>query len=308
MNVKTDSWLIRTLNNASIVKKQKRRRNSPNPRTSDSSNSSAIEDEQPNPVLSLTASATTVTTTITVKNLQQMSCSRKNSCNLTKDGEKTTDEIERVAGKATYSETVRRSTPISSSQLEKKEFGKKGKFNIPNSSTIGSTMTPISNRRCQRNESERSYYLLHNRSRKCPGKKLARSYEIVEPQMEEITSAKCKSTRIDTPKENSFELPSGLSLSTVAMKHAKKKENVGCIEFLDGKFGGKTSDRGWSVWYSSKRKQSLSPLALSKLETIHQTVWKMQDAEIFKYPSSTDSGGSRPSAYTVRLFHMIILL
>ncbi|XP_031830571.2 uncharacterized protein LOC116426152 [Nomia melanderi] len=306
MNVKTDSWLIRTLNNASIVNKQKRRKNSCNPRTSDSSNSSVIEDEQPNPVLSLTASATTVTTTITVKNLQQMSCSRKNVCNLTKDGQKTTDEIERVAGKATYSETVRRSTPISSSQLEKKEFGKKGKLNIPNSSIIGSTITPISGRRCQRNESERSYYLLHNRSRKCSSKKVTKSYEIVEPQMEEITSTKCKSTRIDTPKENSFELPSGLSLSTVTTKHAKKKENVGCIEFLDGKFGGKASDRGWSVWYSSKRKQSLSPLALSKLETIHQTVWKMQEAEIFKYPSPTDSGGSQSSAYTIEDYCKVI--
>ncbi|XP_076277348.1 uncharacterized protein LOC143207576 [Lasioglossum baleicum] len=307
MNVKTDSWLIRTLNNASMVNK-KRRKSSTDQHTSESSNSSVIEDEQSVPVLSLATSATTVTTTITVKNLQQMSYSRKSSCSPTTD-QKTSEEVERVAGKATYSETVRRSTPMSTSQLDKNEFGKKGKLSIPNSTGINSAIAPISGRRCQRKEFEKSYYLLHNRSRKCSGKKLTKSYEISEPQMEEITSTKSKSTRNETLKEPTKEtafVSTPLPQSAIAAKHGKKKEYIGCIEFLDGKFGGKASDRGWSVWYSSKRKQSLSPLALSKLETIHQTVWQMEEAEVFKYPSSGDNGGSESSTYTIEDYCKVI--
>ncbi|KZC08918.1 Bromodomain-containing protein 2 [Dufourea novaeangliae] len=313
MNVKTDSWLIRTLNNASMANKQKRRKNSTDPHTSESSNSSVMEDEQPIPILSLTTTATTIATTTTLKNLQSTSYSRKSlftpfNSNQTTTTTTTPEEMERVAGKATYSETVRRCTPLNSSQSDKKEFCRKGKLNILNSSAICSTVIPIPGRRCQRKESEKSHYLLHNRQRKCPAKRLVKNCEITELQMEEISYTKPRNTRTDTIKENAFGIPSGTSLSSaITTKHGKKKkENVGFVEFLDGKFGGKTSDRGWSVWYSSKRKQSLSPLALSKLEMIHRMVWQMEEAEIFKCPSSADSCGNQASAHAIEDYCKVI--
>lgn len=281
MNVKTDSWLIKTLNNANMANKQKRRKNSTVPHNSESSNSSVTENEQTIPVVSLVTNSTVTkvaTTTTTVKNLQQTINSRKSSCiSLNNDHQTTSEETKRVIGKATYSETVRRYTSLSTS-LEKKEFCKKSKLNIANVSTICSTVIPIPGRKCQRKDFEKSYYLLHNRSRKCSGKRATKNCDINNSQMEET------------------------SKSTVTIKHGKKKENVGCIEFLDGKFGGKVSDRGWSVWYSSKRKQSLSPLALSKLEMIHQTVWQMEEAEVFKCPSSENNSDKQSSSYTVSFY------
>lgn len=280
MNVKTDSWLIKTLNNANMANKQKRRKNSTVPHSSESSNSSVTENEQTIPVVSLVTNSTvtTVATTTTVKNLQQTVNSRKSSCISLNNDQTTSEETKRVIGKATYSETVRRYTSLSTSLSEKKEFCKKSKLNIANVSTICSTVIPIPGRKCQRKDFEKSYYLLHNRSRKCSGKRTANNCDVDDSQMEEA------------------------SKSTVAIKHGKKKENTGCIEFLDGKFGGKVSDRGWSVWYSSKRKQSLSPLALSKLEMIHQTVWQMEEAEVFKCPSSESNSGKQSSSYTVSFY------
>ncbi|XP_053979397.1 uncharacterized protein LOC128876774 [Hylaeus volcanicus] len=303
-NVKTDSWLIRTLNNASMVNKQKRRENSSDRHSSGSSNSSAMEDEQTTPILSLATAATTVTTTATVKSLKQTSCTRK-SCTILNNDRETSEEFERVAGKATYSETVRRCTALSSSQSERKEFCKKGKLNTANATAIGSPVIPIPGRRCQRKDPEKSYYLLHNRSRKCSGKKATKRCEVVDQQAEEMSCGKFK-LRNDGTKENSLIVPSSTSQTVATTKHGKKKDGVGCVEFLDGKYGGKSGDRGWSVWYSSKRKQSLSPLALSKLEMIHRTVWQMEEAEIFKCPSSGDSGGSQSSAHTIEDYCTVI--
>ncbi|OAD56274.1 hypothetical protein WN48_03592 [Eufriesea mexicana] len=284
MNIKTDSWLIKTLNNANMANKQKRRKNNAVPHSSESSNSSVTENEQATPIVSLVSNSTvtTVATTTTVKNLQQTLCSRKSSCISLNNDQTTSEETERVVGKATYSETVRRSASLSTSFSEKKEFCKKNKLNIANVSTICSTVIPIPGRKCQRKDFEKSYYLLHNRSRKCSGKKATKNCEIS-----------------DSPVE-------GTSRSIIAIKHGKKRENSGCIEFLDGKFGGKTSDRGWSVWYSSKRKQSLSPLVLSKLEMIHQTVWQMEEAKVFKCPSSGSSDGTQSSTYTIEDYCKVI--
>ncbi|XP_076247309.1 uncharacterized protein LOC143187158 [Calliopsis andreniformis] len=285
-NVKTDSWLIKTLNNANMVNKQKWRKSNADPRSSESSNSSVTENEQTTSVFSLEGNNATPTaaTTTAIKNLQQMTCSRKSSCTLLNNDQTTSEETERIVGKATYSETVRRCTSLSTSQLEKKEFCKKAKLNVINASTICSTVIPIPGRKCQKKDPEKSYYLLHNRSRKCSGKKSMKNCDMSEPQLEEISLT---------------------AKSATATKHGKKKENAGCIEFLDGKFGGKASDRGWSVWYSSKRKQSLSPLALSKLEMIHQTVWEMKEAEIFKCPSSGNSG-SQTSTHTIEEYCKVI--
>ncbi|KAK1132012.1 hypothetical protein K0M31_016154 [Melipona bicolor] len=277
MNVKTDSWLIKTLNNANMANKQKRRKNSAVPHSSESSNSSVTENEQTIPVVSLVTNSTVTTVATTVKNLQQTINSRKSCISLNND-QTTSEETKRVIGKATYSETVRRYTSLNTSLSEKKEFCKKSKLNIANVSTICSTVIPIPGRKCQRKDFEKSYYLLHNRSCKCSRKRTTKNCDVNNSQMEET------------------------SKSTVAIKHGKKKENAGCVEFLDGKFGGKVSDRGWSVWYSSKRKQSLSPLALSKLEMIHQTVWQMEEAEIFKCPSSENNSGKQSSSYTVSFY------
>ncbi|KAK9310614.1 hypothetical protein QLX08_000156 [Tetragonisca angustula] len=285
MNVKTDSWLIKTLNNANMANKQKRRKNSAVPHSSESSNSSVTENEQTIPVVSLVTNSTVTkvaTTTTTVKNLQQTINSRKSSCISLNNDQTTSEETKRIIGKATYSETVRRYTSLSTSLSEKKEFCKKSKLNIANVSTICSTVIPIPGRKCQRKDFEKSYYLLHNRSRKCSGKRATKNCDVNDSQMEKT------------------------SKSTVAIKHGKKRENAGCIEFLDGKFGGKVSDRGWSVWYSSKRKQSLSPLALSKLEMIHQTVWQMKEAEVFKCPSSENNSDKQSSSYTIEDYCKVI--
>lgn len=286
MNVKTDSWLIKTLNNANMANKQKRRKNNAvQQHSSESSNSSVTENEQTNPIVSLVSNSTittVATTTTTVKNLQQTICSRKSSCVSLNNDQTTSEETERVVGKATYSETVRRCASLSASFSEKKEFSKKSKLNIANVSTICSTVIPIPGRKCQRKDFEKSYYLLHSRSRKCSGKKATKNCEI----------------------DGDSQSMEGTLKSTVAVKHGKKRENAGCIEFLDGKYGGKTSDRGWSVWYSSKRKQSLSPLALSKLEMIHQTVWQMDEAEVFKCPSS--GGNNQSSTYTIEDYCKVI--
>lgn len=283
-----------------MVNKQKRRKgNNAEPQSSESSNSSVIEDEPSAPYsLGNSNSSTTITTATSVKNLQQMSCSRKNSCTLLNNDQTTSEETERTVGKATYSETVRRCASLSTTQSEKKEFCKKGKLSVASVSAICSTVIPIPGRKCQKKDSEKSYYLLHNRSRKCSGKKLTKSCDVGDPQMEEISGSKLKSSRNDVVKESSV-VPSTTSVAMTATKHGKKKESA-CIEFLDGKFGGKASDRGWSVWYSSKRKQSLSPLALSKLEMIHQAIWQMKEAEIFKCPSS--GNGSQNSTHTVSSF------
>lgn len=265
-----------------MANKQKRRKNNAvQQHSSESSNSSVTENEQTNPIVSLVSNSTittVATTTTTVKNLQQTICSRKSSCVSLNNDQTTSEETERVVGKATYSETVRRCASLSASFSEKKEFSKKSKLNIANVSTICSTVIPIPGRKCQRKDFEKSYYLLHSRSRKCSGKKATKNCEI----------------------DGDSQSMEGTLKSTVAVKHGKKRENAGCIEFLDGKYGGKTSDRGWSVWYSSKRKQSLSPLALSKLEMIHQTVWQMDEAEVFKCPSS--GGNNQSSTYTVSFF------
>ncbi|XP_029051091.2 uncharacterized protein LOC114879887 [Osmia bicornis bicornis] len=262
MNVKTDSWLIRTLNNVSMANKQKRRKNTTKRHSSESSNSSVTENEQTAAVSSMTNGDVNAITMI--KNVEETTCLKQSS--VTSDRMKTSEKSDRITGKATYSETVRRCTSLSASFTEKKEFSKKGKLNIANASAISA-------RKCQRKDLEKSYRLLHNKLCKFPGKKTTRNYNIDDPQ--------------ETSK------------SVIGMKHSRKKENAEYIEFLDGK-----SDRGWSVWYSSKRKQSLSPLALSKLEMIHQAVWQMEEAEIFKCPSSRNNDLS--SAHTIEDYCKVI--
>ncbi|XP_044012505.1 metacaspase-2-like isoform X2 [Aphidius gifuensis] len=48
-------------------------------------------------------------------------------------------------------------------------------------------------------------------------------------------------------------------------------------------------DKGWSVWYTSKKKQNtltIEGFVIEKLTNIHKTLWKLDSSKIFKYPSS----------------------
>ncbi|KAG7205525.1 hypothetical protein KM043_007503 [Ampulex compressa] len=280
-NVKTDSWLIRTLNNASIVSKQKRRRSNAEKRSSESSNSSLIEEERPICVASVTTASAVVATTTRIEKFEETTCFHESgqvSCST----EEQVKEADNVVGKATYSETVRRSTA-------KKEFGKKSKLSFASASTFCSTVIPIPGRRCQRKEPERSSHFLQ-KSRKSSGRKSTKDSEN-EGQGEEIASAKSRASRNEEGTRGSVGLKG----------HGRKKES-----FLENKCSGKSGDRGWSVWYSSRRKQSLSPLALSKLETIHRTVWQMEDAHIFKYPSSGNNDDRCSATETIEDYCKVV--
>lgn len=147
-------------------------------------------------------------------------------------------------------------------------------------------MVPIPGRKCQRKDPEQSYQLLQHKSRRSAGKRTGRNADNNEFQSEEGSCAKIGNVK-------SSNVTSKLS-SAVPKAHGKKKD----VEHAEGKYTDrKSADRGWSVWYSSRRKQSLSPLAFSKLETIYQTIWQMDEAKIFKIPLSRgEKDGQSPPA------------
>lgn len=249
-NVKTDSWLIRTLNNASIMEMSQCREDEVV--SSDSLNSSFHEDEQ---IDRANVVATTLTTP-TAEKIRNIS-PKKLFPNFLKK-----EVPNENVGKATYSETVRRSAV----SLGKKEISKKEQ-NSENESIMCGTILPLPGKKSHRKDVEKSY-LLH-KSRKAIAKKILKDQE-VEVQRE------------DNSKTKNHEDETSLGgKSALGKRHGKRKDTT---MILDGK--NKNADRGWSVWYSSKRKQ-MSPLALNKLEAIHQTLWQMEEACIFKYPSST---------------------
>ncbi|XP_029661923.1 uncharacterized protein LOC115234748 [Formica exsecta] len=270
-NVKTDSWLIRTLNNASIVGKQKRHKDDVDPRSLESSNSSEIADVKLDQfATSSTADADTKTPAIIVDSEYPAIFSREHiSGFFSRNDETSTKESESYVGRATYSETVRRSIKPNNVPLERKETCKPCTIN-----SSMATVIPIPGRKCQRKDPEQSYQLLH-KSRRSADKKTVRSAGGNDLQLEE---GSC--TKVSGAKSNNV-MP---KLSITAKTHGKKD-----LEHSKDKCAIKSSDRGWSVWYSSRKKQSLSPLALSKLETIHQTVWQMDEAKIFKYPLSCNN-------------------
>jgi len=188
--------------------------------------------------------------------------------------EASTKESESHIGRATYSETVRRS--IKPSNLEKKELLKSC------ATTSVTTVIPIPGR--QKKDCEQSYQLLH-KSRKSTDKKIAKNADSNNLQLEEGSCVKVgdvKSNNI-TPK----------SSTTTKTSHGKKKD------FSEGNCAG---DRGWSVWCSSKKKQNLSPLVFNKLETIHRTIWQMDEAKILKYPLSCDNKNGQSSSALIVSF------
>ncbi|XP_050455450.1 uncharacterized protein LOC126853627 isoform X2 [Cataglyphis hispanica] len=270
-NVKTDSWLIRTLNNASIVGKQKRHKDDIDPRSLESSNSSETADVKLDQfATSSTADADTKTPAIIIDSEYPAIFSREHISGFFSRNDQTlTKESESYVGRATYSETVRRSIKTNNVPLERKETCKPCTIN----SSVA-TVIPIPGRKCQRKDPEQSYQLLH-KSRKSADKKTVRNTGGNDLQLEEGSCAK-----INSVKSNN--IMSKLSITTKT--HGKKD-----LEHSKDKYAIKSSDRGWSVWYSSRKKQTLSSLALSKLETIHQTVWQMDEAKIFKYPFSCDN-------------------
>ncbi|XP_020300019.1 uncharacterized protein LOC109863832 isoform X2 [Pseudomyrmex gracilis] len=275
-NVKTDSWLIRTLNNASVV--SKRCKDDADGRSSESSNSSETADVKPDRLASslITDEDTRTSTTTIVDSEYPAILSRKRVSNLfaKSGGETPTKESERYVGRATYSETVRRSVKSNNTHSDRKESCKY---------TTGlsmATVMPIPGRKNPRKDSEYSYQLLQ-KSRKSTDRKAARITDGSDVQVDEGPSAKI----------SSGVRPNSVTLKTATKTHGKKKD----LEAAESKCAGKSGDRGWSVWYSSRKKQSLSPLALSKLETIHQTVWQMDEAKIFRYPLSRENK-ERPSA------------
>ncbi|XP_046630553.1 uncharacterized protein LOC124310548 isoform X1 [Neodiprion virginianus] len=237
-NIKTDSWLIRTLNNASIKQRQE-----PDLDSSESFNSSIHEDEL-------------VPGNSGKKLDTSLSRSRE-----PRDEDQTTDLAEGIA-RATYSETVRRCA--SGNGTKESCRSRPQKATLANTSGTGNIMSA---RKCQRKESERSS--LSYKSRKSVGKGVAKDTD--------LAPSEDSCVKIKLPKDEIPRLP-------VVKGHSKKKDAVSVNSGENGK--NKGGDRGWSVWYSSRRRQSLSPLASRKLEAIHDTVWQMEEAEIFKYPPS----------------------
>lgn len=273
--MKTDSWLIRTLNNASIVGKQKRRKDDVDRRSSESSNSSEIDVKSDQLASSLTADADTKIHATIVDSEYPAIFSREHvSSFFANNDETSTKELESHVGRATYSETVRRS--MKTSNLEKKEPLKSC---ATNSSVT--TVIPIPGRKCQRKDPEQSYQLLH-KSRRSSDKKTVKNADGNDLQLEERLCAKVGAVK------SLSSITSKLS-TTTRTNHSKKKD-------LEGKYANKSGDRGWSVWCSSRRKQSLSPLAFNKLETIHRTIWQMDEAKIIKYALSHDNKDGQSSS------------
>lgn len=275
--MKTDSWLIRTLNNASIVGKEKRREDNVDRRSLESSNSSEIvdvkSDQLASPSTADVMSTADIKTRATIIDSEYPAIfSRDNVSNFfAENSETSTKELESHVGRATYSETVRRSKKTSN--LEKKQLLKS------RATTSVTTVIPIPGR--QKMDSEQSYQLLH-KSRKSADKKIAKNGNNLQEEGSCAKVSDFKSNNI-TPK----------SSTTTKTSHGKKKKH------LEGNCVG---DRGWSVWCNSKKKQSLSSLVFNKLETIHRTIWQMDEAKILKYPLSCDNkNGQSSSALIVSL-------
>ncbi|XP_067205989.1 uncharacterized protein [Linepithema humile] len=271
-NVKTDSWLIRTLNNASIVSKQKRREDDVDRRSSESSNNSDIADAKPNHLESSIADPDARAPMAIIDSEYPAIFSREHiSGSFSKNDEALTKELESHIGRATYSETVRRSMKSNNAVSEKKESHK--------SSATNSSTVPIAGRKCQKKDPEQSYQLLH-KSRRSAEKKAVKNADDLQLQEESCAKISDAKSNNVTPK-----------LSTALKTHGKRD-----LEHTEVKCAGKSADRGWSVWYSSRRKQILSPLAFSKLETIHQTVCQMDEAKIFKRLPSSEKDSEFSSA------------
>ncbi|KAL0126191.1 hypothetical protein PUN28_004963 [Cardiocondyla obscurior] len=262
-NVRTDSWLIRTLNNASVAGKQRRRQDDVGQQSLESSNNLDIVKSNQRAL----SPAAKISATIVDSEYPAIFSHERVSDSFAKRNDETRESESHVA-KATYSETVRKSMKMNNSHLEKKESLKSG---ATNSST---NVMAISSHKHQRKDPEQSYQLLH-KSRKSIDKKTAKNSDSNEFQLEGQWCAK-----VDVKSNEA----ASKSPSSTKTSHDKKKD----LEPLEDKCTSKSSESGWSVWCSSKKKQNLSPLAFDKLEMIHRTIWQMDEGNILKYLFSCD--------------------
>lgn len=316
-NVKTDSWLIRTLNNASIVSKIDVVESDDDSTIGESFKGSIRKDrrehqtvvtstpEQPKIGTESSAGCDIVPRNLN-DSLQEASDCRSPPVSEGRERSASSDRQPisvslvdsscEFAGRATYSETVRRSTSKTCSTGKKDCCrSRQTRSSVSCAPVTKSCALPATGKKSQRKENDKTYQVLH-KSRKTVGKRMSRDLE--DRETDDCFGSK------KIVKEDSG---TGRTSRPIAVKTQvkKKADNGACAGLLDNKF--KTTDRGWSVWYSSRRRQSLSPLALNKLATIHQTVWQMDGAQIFKYPSGDSSvAGSLTGTVRRRIIKLLL--
>lgn len=246
-NVKTDSWLIRTLNNANKT------RDETNRSTTDSLNSS-IHDDDNDDDKQIVKEKDLFPPFAKMMILENRHPSDK--------------LLQNKEGRATYSETVRRST-------------NQTKLSNTNRTTV---FDSFQSGKKKKKDGEKCFPL---RTRKLAGKRFIK--DIDEP------------VEADGSIKGKFLTTEARSVQKTNLGRGRRRESN---TILDGRH--QKSDRGWSVWYSSRKKQTLSPLAVRKLETIHQTIWKMDEACVFKCPTTT--AGSKESQQTMVRAKIVIFL
>ncbi|XP_011314693.1 uncharacterized protein [Fopius arisanus] len=72
---------------------------------------------------------------------------------------------------------------------------------------------------------------------------------------------------------------------------------------------GQSNDKGWSVWYSSRRKQqsnSLEPATLEKLSSIYRILWKMDVTRLFKFPAGSSKETESSFNFTIEDYRKVI--
>lgn len=306
-NVKTDSWLISTLNNASIVSTMNTKAESDRESTIGGSMNGSFNEADRHEYKTVVTS-TPEPMKISTKDLDEPEIERekladsfqgkfynespRSSENQEHSGSRNlytpsrnlsislTDTSGEFVGRATYSETVRRSS-VKSGVPGKPENCRSRQTRSMSSiePVIRSSIVPIPSRKSQRKGSERANHPIH-KSRKTIAKRLSRD-------LDEKESEEGRSNKKIIKEEASG---AGNSTRPLAVKCQTKKKGgtASCSSWTETKT--KVSERGWSVWYSSRRKQALSSLAFNKLATIHQTVWQMEDAKLLKYPVTNSSG------------------
>ncbi|XP_043462474.1 uncharacterized protein LOC122498686 [Leptopilina heterotoma] len=242
-NVKTDSWLIRTLNNANKTRDENNRS------STDSLNSSIHEDDDLEKQSNQKDLFPPFTKMMFLENPSE-------------------NQAIYSEGRATYSETVRRSTNQTKT------------YKMPRTDRSTSLIFD-SFQSGKKKEGEKSL-LPNQRTRKLGGKRLAKDIE----------------TEAADNLKNKFLINETKSIQKTNFGRGRRKENM----ILDSRHH--KSDRGWSVWYSSRKKQTLSPLAMRKLETIYQTIWKMDEACLFKCPTAI--GGKESQQRMIENYSKIV--
>ncbi|XP_063990255.1 uncharacterized protein LOC135169306 isoform X2 [Diachasmimorpha longicaudata] len=72
---------------------------------------------------------------------------------------------------------------------------------------------------------------------------------------------------------------------------------------------GQSNDKGWSVWYSSRRKQqshSLGPAAVEKLLGIYRILWRMDATRVFKFPGDGPKEADGSSNFGIEDYRRVI--